>query len=184
MPRAKPGRPATRKTVKQDERPQRAAALVAIRGGADHPPQPVGPSIPNPKWLKVTKDAWVEFWSSDVSAAVTAATRPAVERLFNLRDEQERAWRLYRKTPYVEGSTGQPRINPAFDAAMKLEGAITALEDRIGLTPKAMANLGIVIGQAQLTAADLNRMALEAAHGDDDQEAIVDAEILGEWEAG
>jgi hypothetical protein len=43
-----------------------------------------------------------------------------------------------------------------------LDKAIVALEDRIGLTPKAQAALGIVVGRQKLTAADINRLGDEA----------------------
>lgn len=171
---SKGGRPSTRKTVKQDERPQRAAVVVAL-------PEVVEIPEPGP-WRPEIVSAWEAFWSSDVAGAVDEALLPAVRRLFDLRSRQAASFALYDAEPYVDGSTGQPRINPAFDAAMKLETAITALEDRYGLTSKAKVNLGLAFGQAQLTAADLNRMAAEVANGGG--EVIVDAEVIEGWEAG
>lgn len=174
---AKAGRPSTRKSVKQDERQQREAIVLALPASVKCPE-------PSDSWLPEVVSAWQAFWSSDVAAAVDDALLPAVRRLFDLRSRQAAAFSLYDAQPYVDGSTGQPRINPAFDAAMKLETAITALEDRYGLTSKAKVNLGLAFGQAQLTAADLNRMAAEVARVDDSDEAIQDAEIVEGWEAG
>lgn len=119
-------------------------------------------------WLKTTSDAWAAFWASDVAKVVTPEQTSAIRRLFDMKDVQFRAFERYRKQPYVDGSQGQPVTNPAFAEAMKLETAIVALEDRLGLTPKAQANLGIAIGQAALTAADLNAMAQEDDADTDD----------------
>jgi hypothetical protein len=92
-----------------------------------------------------------------------------------MRDMQRRAWARYAKAPYVDGSQGQPVANPAFDEAMKLERAIVALEDRYGVSLKAFANLGVAVGQANLTAEELNGMAEERGAdlaGDDDDEWV------------
>jgi hypothetical protein len=62
---------------------------------------------------------------------------------------------------------------------MTLERAIVALEDRYGVSLKAMANLGVAIGQAKLTAAELNRMTM----GEDDDDPSEVLEVEG-WEAG
>ena len=67
--------------------------------------------------------------------------------------------------------------NPAFAEAMKLESACLALEDRYGLSIKAKAAISLTIGQAQVTAADLNRMAQEP----DADEDIVEAELVEGW---
>lgn len=157
--------PANRKApgTRQDNSSSRALATVSqIRGGR----QVEAPEA-RPVWLKATREAWDALWRSDVALAVGEHHLPAVFRLFELRDQQERAMRLYRRQPLVDGSQKQPVANPAMGTALSLERAITALEDRLGLTPKAQANLGIAIGQAGLTAAELNRMAQEAADDDD-----------------
>jgi hypothetical protein len=123
------------------------------------------PETPTPpkSWLKATKDEWVAFFRSERAAAVDAVTLPPLRRLFEMRDLERRAWARYVKAPYVDGSQGQPVANPAFDEAMKLERAIVALEDRYGVSLKALANLGVAVGQAKLTVEELNRMAEERA---------------------
>ncbi len=134
-----------------DNRPQRD--LVVIAGGLNATPEP------DAKWLVGTKREWAAFFASDQAASLDGATLPGVVRMFAMRDLQSRAWARYKKQPYVDGSQGQPVANPAFDEAMKLERAIVALEDRYGVSLKALANLGVAVGQAQITAAELNRMA-------------------------
>lgn len=49
------------------------------------------------------------------------------------------------------GSQGQLKIHPLAERLLKLEATITALEDKLGLTPRARAQLGIAIGQYKLT---------------------------------
>lgn len=144
VPKKQPG-------AKVDDRPQRG--LVVIAGGLNQVPEP------DAKWLVGTKREWAAFFGSAQADALDGATLPGVVRLFEMRDLQGRAWARYKKQPYVDGSQGQPVANPAFDEAMKLERAIVALEDRYGVSLKALANLGVAVGQAQLTAAELNRMA-------------------------
>lgn len=112
--------------------------------------------------LKVTRAAWNAYWSSPLADAVEIATDlPAIHRLFTLRDERERALRAYRKKRVVKGSQGQPVVNPVWSSAQKMDSEIRQLEDRLGLTPKARAQLGITLGEAKRSLDDLNR-ALEA----------------------
>lgn len=163
--------PKKRSDLRQDNRDARA--LAVLPGGK----RVIDAGPPHPHWLKATSDGWEAFWLSDVAQVVQLEQANAIRRLFDMRDVQARAFERYRKQPYVDGSQGQPVTNPAFAEAMKLETAVVALEDRLGLTPKAQANLGIAIGQAALTAADLNAMALE-----DDDHADDTLEVEG-WEA-
>lgn len=171
--------PANRKRpdLRQRNTPERATLEVIVPDGDTDVAVPPA----NRKWLKATKQTWVDFWSSSISAAVENADRAVVLRLFELRDRQARAWLRYDKQPYVDGSMGQPRANPALADAMSLEKAIIALEDRLGLSPKARAQLGVTFGQAQLSAAELNRMALESGETGGDGDQVVDAELLDEW---
>jgi P27 family predicted phage terminase small subunit len=114
--------------------------------------------------LAATRRAWERYWRSDVATVATDADRDLVERLFVLRDEHARALRTVRSTSerLVSGSRQQPRLSPLLDLVFKLEGAIHTLETELGLSPLARARLGIAVGQATLTAAELNRMTRDA----------------------
>jgi phage terminase small subunit len=106
--------------------------------------------------LKATGARWATFWTSPVAAAADPVTDlPAVERLFRAYDEVERAGRAFRKQRIVPGSTGQPTLNPLGRYIAQLTSEITALEDRLGLTPKARLALGIQMGEARRTLDDL-----------------------------
>lgn len=113
---------------------------------------------PPPRLLKVTRDDWDAYWSSPLAEAVEIGTDlPAIRRLFTLRDERERAYRGYRKERFVKGSQGQGVLNPLARHMSAMDTEIRQLEDRLGLTPKARAQLGIRIGKGKRTLDDLNR---------------------------
>lgn len=112
------------------------------------------------KLLKSTDEAWERFWESDVAAVVTPSTWPAVSRYFTYLDELQRAVKVLRDGHrLVEGSRGQVRLNPLADYMNRLEEKVGRLETELGLTPMARARLGIAVGQARLTAAEVNAMA-------------------------
>ena len=108
--------------------------------------------------LRVTRELWKSYWASAVAEVVERATDlPAIRRLFTLHDERERAYRAYRKDRLVEGSKGQPVVNPIARQMSSMDAEIRQLEDRLGLTPKARAQLGVTFGKAQRSLEDLNR---------------------------
>lgn len=108
-------------------------------------------------------EAWAEYWSSTVARAADTVDLPAIRRLFVYRDEWERAMDGYRKARLVEGSMGQPRLSPFAAQLTTLEGMIAKLENELGLTPYSRSRLGLAIGQARQTVADLNAAAAVSA---------------------
>lgn len=126
---------------------------------ADVVPEVLADGIPEPdrEWLPETRSEWAELWRSDLSRRIEPVDGPAVRRLFEWRDEQTRARRRAKvlrseaeKEATVVGSKGQPVANPLFSTAdaadaqaLAIETRIVALEDRIGLSPKARLNLGV-----------------------------------------
>lgn len=139
--------------------------LVLLKGGAKKAPRPPSGLTP------ATRKAWHAYWASEVSSVAQEVALPAIRRLFELYDQRERAMELVRAALMVKGSMGQIRTNPAADYVLKLEPAILRLENELGLTPMAMTRLGIAVGEAQMTAAELNRIAQEVGgRSDDDDE--------------
>ena len=109
------------------------------------------------RYLKNTKLWWEDFWNSDLATAIdTKSDQSAVYRLATLIDERERIYKQAKKDRLVVGSQGQVVLNPLYSAMLKLDAEIRQLEDRIGMNPKARVSLGISIGQAKKTLADLN----------------------------
>lgn len=119
------------------------------------------------KPLKATREAWDAFWRDELAGLVKPGMRSSLLRLFVLYDERDRAFRGYMNRRLVEGSQGQPVLNPLFTAAKDMSGEIRALEDRFGLTPMALMRLGISVGQAERSLADLN----EELNADPDEDA-------------
>jgi P27 family predicted phage terminase small subunit len=110
---------------------------------------PAAPRANGKPLLKVVRDAWEEFWlTHELAGLVKPADRAALDRLFRNYDLRERLERIFRKKPFVTGSTGQDVINPAAKEIGSLDGRIVAAEDRFGITPLARMKLGIAFGDA------------------------------------
>ncbi len=145
MPRLPKPKPLRQNTERRD------IGLVAISGGRPEPPAPPA------GLLAETVADWQAFWTSALaSAAVPATDLPAITRLFRLRDERERMARVVRKARVVLGSEGQPRANPLYSQINSFDAEIRQIEDRFGLTPMARLKLGITLGDAARSLADLN----------------------------
>lgn len=142
--------------TKQDQRASRKLKQVADSGL----------EIPEAEasWLPEIAEQWQDFWTTDLSNAIDKAQLPVLKRLFRLRNEHQMLLDIAMQEDYfTAGSTGQLKIHPARDELRKLEPLIVALEDRLGLSPKAKANLGLATGQAMLTVEHLNALAREKA---------------------
>lgn len=109
------------------------------------------------------------MWSSSLAATWQPETDlPALVRLIQLVDEAERFRRAGRKSPLVEGSQGQPVVNPLLKQRDALLSEIRQLEDRFGLSPAARLKLGVVFADAHRSIEQLNAQIVEAAADDDD----------------
>jgi P27 family predicted phage terminase small subunit len=159
---------------KQSERRQRrnertsteraGVGLVALEGGKVEAPPPA------PGLLKASRASWERFWSSPLAPLTIPADLPALERLWSLYDERARAYRGYRHERLVEGSQGQPVLNPLAAAMKAMDAEIRALEDRFGLTPMARLRLGVQLGEAARSLEDLNRSMDDDDPGDADED--------------
>jgi P27 family predicted phage terminase small subunit len=123
--------------------------------------------IPKPDrtWLKVTKEAWSAFWASDVAVLVAPKDESALLRLFDQRNMYERLRRMVNKRPLIDGSQGQPVLNPAARLMTSLMTEIRHMEREFGLTPDAGARM--VVATASAT-----RSVEELVRGDDDLQII------------
>lgn len=120
--------------------------------------------------LKATQEAWAAFWSTEpLAALVMPADRPALDRLFRMYDLRERLERMVIRQPFMEGSTGQPVVNPAAKEVASLDGRILQLEDRFGITPMARLKLGIAFGEASRSLDRLNE-GFDDDDADDDRD--------------
>jgi hypothetical protein len=130
------------------------------RGAANVPHPEIAPAnvvdmipIPPPpdRLLVQTREAWREFWSSDLARLVDRRNegRGIVYRYFALYDEWLRARNAYRRRRTVKGSTGQAVASPAFGEWMKIEAALSKLEREIGLTTKGRLVFGLQASRMQ-----------------------------------
>jgi P27 family predicted phage terminase small subunit len=117
-------------------------------------------AVPEPPkgLLKITKDNWTSYWQSALSSVADPATdMPAITRLFTLYDERERAFRCYKDARLFYGPAGQPTLNPMGGMMKTFDAEIRQMEDRLGLTPRARLQLGIVLAGAKKSMDDLNQ---------------------------
>ena len=132
--------------------------------------------VPPPGLLRITAQAWDDYWRSPVASLVTSNTDlMALRRLFWFYDESERAMRAYRQQRLVPGSTRNLRLNPVLKAIDP--ASILALEDRFGLSPRSRLELGVILGDAARSLSDLNA-AIDADDDDDAMEEDDDPRLL------
>lgn len=141
--------------------------LVALTRSVDVSP-------PSSAWQKRTVEEWKEYWSDDISTLVKPGEMSAVKRLFDYRDEHARALRAYRKERLTQGSKGQQRLSPAFDALQKLEKMMLPLEDRFALSSMARLRLGVELGSAQKSLAEMNAVLEAEVDDDNNDNEIID----------
>jgi P27 family predicted phage terminase small subunit len=101
---------------------------------------------------------WDTFWASDLAKAVRADLHiRALNRLATLYDERERSQFALREegSPIATGSQGQPIQHPLTKYIAQLDNEIRQLEDRFGLTPRAMLALGLDMTKARRGLNDL-----------------------------
>lgn len=110
--------------------------------------------------------AWERLWTSPLAATFSESDVPALGRLFELRDERTRTWRVARRQRLVAGSKGQVRPNPLFGMVASFDAEIRNLEDRFGLTPRARLTLGIQLGEAHRSLSELNAAFLDEVRDD------------------
>lgn len=128
-------------------------------------PLPTAPS----GLLVLTRERWRRYWASPVSRLAETTDYPAVERLFRLSDERERAARRVRRAgPLVRGSQGQPVLNPLVRYLAQCDVELRALEDRFGLNARARLQLGLEVGGAKRSVEDLNRELTQSVTDDGD----------------
>jgi hypothetical protein len=129
---------------------------------------PSGSGVPRPpeKLLKATATRWTAFWATDEGQATRPAEVPQVERMFRLLDEEERSWRAIRRQGrMVTGSQGQPVSHPLLKYIGDCLREIRALEDRLGLSRRAMVALGASYATVQRSIEELNQVM-----GDDEDQ--------------
>jgi P27 family predicted phage terminase small subunit len=112
---------------------------------------------------------WNRYFGSQLAGLVQETDMSAVRRLWNYYQQHDELTTIFAKSRLVAGSTGQPRMNPAADALLKLETAILRLENELGLTPSARLRLGITFADATNSLEKLTEYVMDL---DDDLDDI------------
>jgi P27 family predicted phage terminase small subunit len=169
--------------TQQDRRPQRSrvTSLEVVR--AEEVEVPAPPDPPG-GLLKSTKEVWRKLFEASAAKAIEPVDHAVAERWLLARDEWQRALNAFRRKRLVQGSTGQPVLNPLATWIQSREAVMAKCEQVLGIGPKFRADLGFTAGKARLTVAQLNAMAEEGEpdSGDEDDDAE-EAELLEEFEA-
>ena len=120
-------------------------ALVSAPEPYEIEPRTAGNALvrPNPrqKWLATTKSAYAAYWRDQASSLITPAAAILVHRYFELLDQWQRTLRRVEKKPEVEGSMGQPRMNPSSGFLMQLEDRLQKLESELAISPASRSRL-------------------------------------------
>lgn len=161
------GRPPKDPSRRQGHRKPRTITLVQ-HGGTPAPPK---------KLLRVTQEWWAAYWESGIAKATREEHMPVIRRLFIRYDERERAYRAVRAQGRVtQGSQGQLVAHPLLKYIDACDAEIRHLEDRLGLSPKAFAQLGSNFAAAQRSLDDINR-SLDEVDDDDTESAGADPRL-------
>jgi hypothetical protein len=114
------------------------------------------PSTPDGLKRDASVALWSSYWSDAISGLVQTAEIALVERWVRNVDRYSVLMAVADAEPMVEGSMGQPKENPAYGLALKLEASIRADEAQLGYGPKNRAALGIAVVAQKASLADLN----------------------------
>ncbi len=125
-------------------------ALTAV------PDTAIVPEMPAGVWLKPTKEMWRAYWLSGIATMANLELDSALlGRWVWCFDELIRAQKAFRKERIVMGSTGQPRLSPAWSQVKDLMAELKALEQQLGIGPLNRMRLGVAIGDAADSMASL-----------------------------
>lgn len=163
-------RPPQKPEGRRQRRNARSGFTLVPGSVREIPPAPDG-------MLRTTQAAWVAYWTDDVAQAARPSHMPVITRLFLRYDERDRAYRTVRKQGRVTtGSQGQVVAHPLLKYIDACDAEIRQLEDRLGLSPRGMAQLGANFAAAKKSLDDLNdqlnRTDDADGHGDDPRLAI------------
>jgi hypothetical protein len=151
--------------ARKGHRKYSSTAIVPLKSA------PRVPELPDSKkFLAATRQAWERYWSSPIQQVlVPDSDMPALVRLFQLADEFERCRREFARKRLVEGSQGQPVINPLGPFMLALAKEVRALDDRFGGSVISRLRMSIDLGEAAKSLDAMNQRLAAAEESDADQ---------------
>lgn len=111
--------------------------------------------------------AWSTYWDDALSGAVRDPDATIVVRWVKNLDRYHRLMSEADREPMVVGSTGQPKTNPIYDLALKIEASIKADEQQLGMGPLNRLRLGVALSESAKSLGELNAEAEGDAEDDD-----------------
>lgn len=111
-------------------------------------------------------EAWNNIWAEPQAKAFTKADLIILHRYITAYDEWVGAMASISLSPTVDGSQGQPVANPLMGWAQSREAVMERCEAQLGIGLKNRTHLGISVGVAKMTAAQLNAMVRGGPSGD------------------
>lgn len=119
-----------------------------------------GMAPPIPRGLcEQAQNAWTAYWTNTVSGVMRPEDTTVAQRWIANLNRYLTLIAVADREPLVVGSTGQPRANPAYDLALKLEASIRADEAQLGIGPLNRLKLGVALSETAKTLNDLNNEA-------------------------
>lgn len=169
--------PAPRKSTTQPKSNGTAGRLSVVK--ADE--QSVLPSPPD-GLLPESVEAWEAIWQMPQASSFQGAHRVVLLRWVKSLDQWFRSIKVVEELPLVTGSQGQPVANPLMSWVTSRETEMEKCERQLGVGLRNAVDLGVSVGQAKLTAAQLNAMTRgsDGAAAETKAPAAIDAEG---WEA-
>ena len=126
----------------------------------------VAPRIPK-GLCTPAQDAWRGYWGDVASGVMRGSDTVVALRWIANVDRYHRLIAEADREPIVVGSTGQPRGNPAYDLAYKVEASIKDDERQLGIGPLNRLRLGVALSETAKTLSQINAEAQDDAEKDD-----------------
>lgn len=133
-----------------DSRNGARLSLVAPAAGVTGvPTAPKGLPAPERRW-------WREFWASPQAALILSTEHVIVQRWAEALARYRQATELADADPISKGSMGQEVESPYYGIAEKALKTAERCEAQLGLGPLHRMKLGVQVGEASRSLADLN----------------------------
>lgn len=138
----------------------------------ERPAESLAPFDPPADLSLLARKAWDAYWRSPAAGFVTHGDEVILIRWITLVSRYDVLSNVADRDPIVHGSTGQTRMNPAYDLAMKIAVEIRALEGVLNIGPVHRARLGTVAPTERAKLADVNA-AYESGEAHDDDPRVI-----------
>jgi P27 family predicted phage terminase small subunit len=159
--------PAPKDPAKRIRKTTRSVGLVKA---AKQPPMPA-------KLCRQAQDAWRAYWADTVAGVMRLSDTALALRWVANVDRYQRLIAEADREPVVDGHKGQPRPNPLYTLALKIEESVKEDERQLGIGPLNRLRLGVALTETAKSLADLTA---EADTGAEDPRVVLLRSVEGE----